>query len=63
VLAGHHRTLQLTRREASDHFGRPASIAASTAGSSGAVRGSNRVMVLPSAETTNFSKFHRMSPL
>jgi hypothetical protein len=43
--------------------GRPASIAAITAGSSGAVRGSNRVTFLPSAETTNFSKFQRMSPV
>jgi hypothetical protein len=43
--------------------GRPASIAAASAGSSGVVRGSNRVICEPSAETTNFSKFQRMSPL
>ena len=40
----------------------PKVIAASTAGSSGAVWGPNRVTFEPSAETTNFSKFQRMSP-
>lgn len=42
--------------------GKAASIAATTAGASGFVLGLNRVIVRPSAATTNFSKFHRMSP-
>ena len=42
--------------------GSAASTAAMNAGSSGLVGGRNRVTWRPSAETTNFSKFHWMSP-
>ncbi len=42
--------------------GNPSSMAAMTALSVGLVAGANRVIDLPSAETTNFSKFQRMSP-
>ncbi len=39
-----------------------ASIADRTSGSSGSVRGSNRLMTSPSGAIKNFSKFHLMSP-
>src|SRR2546421_294668 len=39
-----------------------ASIAAVTSGESGVVRGSKRLMILPSGPTRNFPKFHLMSP-
>ncbi len=42
--------------------GRLPSMAASTAGSSGTVRGRNRATTAPSGPITNFSKFHWMSP-
>ena len=42
--------------------GRFSSMAASTSGSSGAVRGRNRAATVPSGRTRNFSKFHWMSP-
>ena len=42
--------------------GRFSSIAVSTAGSSGAVRGRNRAATVPSGRSRNFSKFHWMSP-
>ena len=42
--------------------GRLASMSARTSGSSGTVRGRNRATTDPSGPSTNFSKFHMMSP-
>ena len=52
--------VQFGRRRA--QAGRCFSIAASTSGSSGTVRGRNRASTVPSGPSRNFSKFHWTSP-
>lgn len=39
------------------------SMAETTSGESGVIRGLNRASTVPSLPTRNFSKFHRMSPV